>query len=210
MKFLEEKLEGMSVAERKEMAAHLRVSIRTVDYWRQGEKKPRPEQVGAVINYLKLETQEIVDFLYEYGHLPKAHVPKIQPKPIPVISWISAGKFAEPIDSWPVGVSAEGDPVTIRKKVSSNAFALIVQGDSMETRYKNGDMIIVDPALRCEKGEPCVAWCNGGITFKIFDETKKEIKLKPLNNKYEELVVNKKNGNDFRIIGKVVDMVPKL
>lgn len=130
--------------------------------------------------------------------------------PIPVISWVHAGAFHECIDSWPVGVSGEGEPVFSKKNVSPNAFGLRVTGDSMSPRYLDGDIIIIDPSLSHENGEPCVVWLNGEVVFRMIKETDLEIELVPMNDKYPNTVIKKGGRVDFRVIGKVVDMIPKL
>jgi len=47
-------------------------------------------------------------------------------------------------------------------------------GDSMEPRYMEGDIIVVDPSLSCNSGCPCVVCLNGEVSFKIFKETEDE------------------------------------
>ena len=95
-------------------------------------------------------------------------------------------------------------------KVGPNTFALRVEGDSMSPRFLEGDIIIVDPSLACENGDFCIAWLNGEVTFKKLRKNEKEIRLIPLNEKYPEIVIHMDKPVDFRIIGKVVDMIPKL
>ena len=92
----------------------------------------------------------------------------------------------------------------------NNTFALRIEGDSMYPRYMPGDVIVIDPTLRCETGDDCVVCLNGEVTFKRFKETDDDIRLIPLNDKYEDRVIPKNRPIDFRVIGKVVDMKPKL
>jgi SOS-response transcriptional repressor LexA len=75
-------------------------------------------------------------------------IPDRHTKPIPVISWVHAGQFADAVDSWPVGVSGISDPVFSYFKTGPNAFGLIIEGDSMAPRFLPGDVAIVDPAIR--------------------------------------------------------------
>lgn len=129
---------------------------------------------------------------------------------IPVISWVQAGSFKELSDIWPAGVSGEGEPVQSAKKVSSGAFALRVDGDSMAPRYLPGDVIVVDPAAACDNGSPCVCVLNGEAVFKLFRETEEAIILEPLNGKYPEIVIRKERSVDFRVVGKVVDLIANI
>ena len=132
-------------------------------------------------------------------------IPEYINKPIPVISWIKAGNLDIPIQN-----SDIIEHVFSRKKVSPQAFSLIVKGDSMEPRYLEGDKIIVDPEIQCENGDPCIVRINEEVTFKIFNVNDNEIRLKALNKKYPDMVIPKNGKVDFQIIGKVVDMIPKL
>jgi len=137
-------------------------------------------------------------------------IPIPQIKQIPVISWVHAGLFAEPVDTWPNHVSEEGESVISYETVGPCAFALRVVGDSMEPRYFPGDTIIVDPGIRCDNDCPCVVWLNGEVSFKIFKETEDEVRLHPLNDRYPDTTIKKDSRADFKIIGKVVEMRPKL
>lgn len=142
--------------------------------------------------------------------LMSVDVPNRQGKPIPVISWISAGNFTECADRWPAGISGEGDPVYSTKKLNQNVFGLLVVGDSMEPRYLAGDVIIVDPGIGCDNNCPCVIKLNNEVTFKIFYKNDTEIKLSSLNDKYPDTIIRKDSKVDFKVIGKVVDLIPKL
>lgn len=132
------------------------------------------------------------------------------PRPIPVISWVNAGAFADSPDNWPAGVSGEGDPVFSFRKLGPHAFGLRVEGDSMAPRYLPGDTLIIDPEVRCDNGSPCVVCLNGEVTFKLFWESETEIRLQPLNDRYPDTIIRKDSRAEFRVIGKVVDMVPLL
>jgi SOS-response transcriptional repressor LexA len=131
-------------------------------------------------------------------------------RPIPVISWVMAGKFAEAVDCWPEGVSGEDEPVFSRRQLSARAFALRVVGESMETRYKEGDIIVVEPEIEVVTGDPCVAKVAGEVTFKIYYENGTEIRLKALNPKYPDMVFPKDGAVDFCVVGKVVELIPKI
>ena len=171
-----------------------------------------PAYINAILKGKKFGRFRLFDFAEKLGVklFDKEEVPERQERPIPVISWVSAGLFSEGIDAFPVGVSGEGEPVFSRKKVSPQAFGLRVVGDSMSPRYMPGDIIIVDPTLRCDSGCPAVVWINGDVSFKLFKETESEIILSSTNEKYPEIVIKKDRNVDFKIIGRVVDMIPKI
>lgn len=143
-------------------------------------------------------------------HLLSIEPPARHPRAIPVISWVQAGALAEAVDLHAAGVSGEGDPAFSTKNHGPHAFGLRVEGDSMAPRFLPGDIIVVDPDIRCENGCPCVVVLNGEATFKIFRETAEAISLEPMNKKYPEIIVRKDREVDFRVVGKVVDLIPKM
>ena len=152
----------------------------------------------------KLEVSE--DEFYIGMGIP---VPEKQLQPIPVISWVHAGEFAECEDRWPPGVSGVEDPVSTFGKTGPNAFGLRIKGDSMLPRFMPGDIAIVDPHVRCDNGSPCVVSVNGEVQLRLFWDKETEILLKSMNDKYPEIIIKKDSKVDFRVIGKVVDIKAK-
>jgi len=69
-----------------------------------------------------------------------------------------------------------------------------------------GDIAIVDPAIKCDNGTPCVVWVNGEVSIKRFYDGENEIRLVPENDKYPPTIIPKSGRVDFRVIGKVVAM----
>jgi len=127
-------------------------------------------------------------------------------KTVPVISWVHAGMFEECVDMWPVGISGEGEMVPVLVNVSDYAFALRVVGDSMEPRYIEGDIIIVDPMAPVNSGDKCVVKINEDVSFKIMKERDDVFLISSLNTKYPEQIIRKDSDVDFKVIGKVVGM----
>lgn len=96
------------------------------------------------------------------------------------------------------------------KKTSEFAFALKIEGDSMEPRFMAGDVIIIDPALKCETGDFCIFKLNDEITFKRLVEHDSEIRLVALNDKYPDIVIRKERKVNFEVIGRVIDLKPRI
>lgn len=124
---------------------------------------------------------------------------------VPLISWVQAGAWAEVIDNHQPGQAEEWRLTTA--KVSKNAFALRVKGDSMTNpngspSIPEGYIIIVDPYRQAENGDLIVARLDDSMeaTFKklVIDGGLRY--LKPLNPAYPVIQIN---GN-CTIVGKVV------
>lgn len=133
-------------------------------------------------------------------------IPTYQNRPIAVVSQVQAGLFTDiPLDSW------HEEPVFSTQKVSPSAFGLKVHGDSMAERFREGDVIIVDPEKSVRLGDLCVVTVRDeAATFKRYNEMNGYIILEALNPKYEAQMIKKNGEVPFRILGKVVDVKMKL
>ena len=78
-----------------------------------------------------------------------------------------------------------------------NAFAVRVVGDSMEPRYREGDVAIFSPAAPVHSGDDCfVRFAPGSgpgedeSTFKrVFFDGPEQVRLQPLNERYAPTTV---------------------
>lgn len=70
----------------------------------------------------------------------------------------------------------------------THAFALMVEGDSMESPYGdslfNGCIVFVDPALEARAGDYVIAQSGEGLTLKQLVKDSNSSWLKPLNSRY--------------------------
>ena len=103
---------------------------------------------------------------------------------VPLISWVAAGSWRDVADPYPVGEGEGLVPVTCR--AGPNAYALRVQGDSMEPVFPNGSVIIVDPAVDPHHGSYVVVRLDEAeqATFKQLVVDGGARYLKPLNPRY--------------------------
>lgn len=119
---------------------------------------------------------------------------------VPLISWTTAGKWAETQDPHTPGEAEEW--IVSTATVGPNAFALRVIGDSMEPKIPDGSIVIIDPSRSYQHGSIVLAkrvndqeatlkqlWYDGAVP-----------KLRPLNPRYAILDM----PNDTRIIGVAV------
>jgi SOS-response transcriptional repressor LexA len=95
-------------------------------------------------------------------------------------------------------------------KCSERTFALRIKGDSMEPRFSEGDVIIVDPDLRPHPGDYVVASTENGeeATFKKYrvvgmDRSGHEVfELVPLNSDYPVL---RSDALGLTVIGVMIE-----
>lgn len=103
---------------------------------------------------------------------------------VPLLSSVQAGAFKEILDSDYSG----GDGVTMiptTVPVNRYTFALRVQGDSMEPRFTEGMLLIVEPELDAQHGDYVIV--KNGSEETVFKQLVKDGAdwfLKPLNPRY--------------------------
>ena len=127
---------------------------------------------------------------------------------IPVVSYVRAGHMAEAVDPYPVG-DAEEWILTDQLELSAGAFALRIRGDSMLPEFREGDTVIIDPAIAPLPGDYVVAK-NGDneATFKkyrprgINEHGNPVFELVPLNDDYPSM---RSDRTPIRIIGTMIE-----
>jgi SOS-response transcriptional repressor LexA len=121
---------------------------------------------------------------------------------VPLISWVQAGAWCAVNDIFQPGDADEFYPTTA--KVGKNAFALRVRGDSMEPKFQDGCIIIVDPDKESYNGAFVVVRESDTdeATFKQLQIDGSRRYLKPVNPRYPIMEMR----SETLICGVVVKM----
>ena len=132
----------------------------------------------------------------------------IRPDRIPLLSKIPGGSPISFSDGeYPAGF---GEEYVDRGDVTDpNAFALIVEGDSMSPRINSGDIVIIAP------NTPIISRSIAAVTIRNEDHTLKtvmflnngKVLLQPENDNYDPIVLDK---NDVKFVGRVIERREKL
>lgn len=111
---------------------------------------------------------------------------------VPLVSWVAAGNWREVVDPYPAGEGERLVPVT--RRVGKNAYALRVQGDSMEPVFPNGSIIIVDPDAEPRQGSYVIVRLDDAeqATFKQLVVDGGARYLKPLNPRYPVMTIKER------------------
>jgi phage repressor protein C with HTH and peptisase S24 domain len=157
--------------------------------WRQVvkkvvDKKAPAKQLGKLLTRSKLK-------------IKKRGSPIAPGRLVPVINKVSAGYPRDFNDlDYPVGIA--DDYVRCPDLHDPNAFAVRVVGDSMEPKFREGDIVIFSPATEVHNGDDCFVRfaMPHETTFKrIFFESGKKIRLQPRNDKYPPSIIDGKRIN---------------
>jgi SOS-response transcriptional repressor LexA len=110
----------------------------------------------------------------------RSRVPSNSIKTIPVISWVHAGEagnYEELPDSWQNIIPTECQ--------DKKAFGVYLEGDSMEPKFSEGDVLIVQPSEEAHSGCLVVArFLTDGVIFRRCEMIGGVIRLIPLNERY--------------------------
>jgi len=132
---------------------------------------------------------------------------------VPLVSFVEAGVWSDSNDPYPrgQGMEAIGIDPELAAHLSRVAFALKVQGASMEPEFSAGDVIIVDPNIQPRPGDFVVAKLDGEekATFKRYrdrgtdQDGTRVIELVPSNPDYPTLRID--SSNPGKIIATMVE-----
>ncbi len=116
---------------------------------------------------------------------------------VPVINKVAAG-YPNDFDDldYPVGVA--DDYVRCPDVHDPNAFAVRVVGDSMEPKFKEGNIVVFSPDAEVSNGDDCFVRFTTPheTTFKrAFFEPDNKVRLQPRNENYSPIIVDGKRIN---------------
>lgn len=188
---------GISLREAAKLTGMSHVNVKDIE----GDKiQP---SFGKVINLLKAYKADIQDFLREIGYLAQNIEPALIGKltPVPIISWVAAGRWQEACDAFQPGDADEWLASDVK---GQNIFAVRVKGDSMEPEFTEGDVILIDPHIKPNPGDYVIVRNDEGeATLKQLRVYGKLQVLHPLNSKYKDIELSEKH--EYVIVGKVVE-----
>lgn len=129
-------------------------------------------------------------------------------RPVPLISWVTAGRLADVEDNHLPGRADEWI-APARSRPGPRAFALTVVGDSMDgpgpgPSFPEGTVLIVDPDQAPTPGRYVIAKDVGtqGATFKRLMSDGARWYLRPLNPAYPTVEID---SPAIRVVGVVVE-----
>jgi SOS-response transcriptional repressor LexA len=188
----------------REVAKRAGISDAHVLYIENEKRKPT---FDVVMKLLKALDADIQEFLQETGYLPVNVEPAALKKlrPVPVVSWVMAGKRELISDTFQPGEADEWIESDVKGK---HVFALRIKGDSMEPEFKEGEVVIINPHVEAKPGDYVIVKNDEEeATFKQLKVYGDTTVLHPLNPKYPDIELKK--GNKYKIVGKVVEKKKK-
>ena len=124
----------------------------TIGHWLRGRRTPETlEQFRSLARCLDTS----YSWLLTGAEESEQEVSNVEPGPDirgihPLISWVQAGKWCEIMDDFAPGDAEEWIPCPVN--CGPQTFVLRVVGVSMEPRFREGELVFVDPSRRAENG----------------------------------------------------------
>ncbi|REF09738.1 LexA family protein [Pantoea ananatis] len=187
-----------------ELAERVGTSQQAIEQLENGKTK-RPRYLPELARALGCEIDWLITGTKSGTNVAPA---ELGSKRIPVLSYVQAGLWTESQEyrSYDGGMSY----LLVDDEVSNNAFALIIEGDSMAPKFNAGDKIIVDPEVYPVPGDFVVALdgVKNQTVFKKFRPTGVDshgndiYELVPLNDDFPTL---RSETGKLSIIGTMVE-----
>lgn len=181
------------------LADKLGIHKSTLSKYEKGVRNIPMEDIPAIAEGLGMSIEELL--------LEEAPVTPVQITTAPVLSKVSAGMPMYSEENIVDYIYLPAHEVKAGKEV----FGLVVEGDSMNQEFKEGDVVIVEKDSIVENGEIGVVMVNGyNATLKQVKYVKDSIILMPKsdNPAHDPQIYNK--DDEVKIIGKVVGMHRKI
>jgi SOS-response transcriptional repressor LexA len=170
-----------------------------------GQTLPHPakaQKVSATFN------RPVAWFFGDDSSIPRSLAAQLQAEkksqPVPVISWASAGRGGDYAD-----LSGQIDEYLNTDCKDLNAYALILEGDSMTPEFRAGDRIVFMPNDQPKNGDVVVARLEEGgeVFFKLyhtFGPNNEMVRLTSYNPVYPSLEFRR---DQFRFIHPMHSLV---
>ncbi|MCX7614819.1 MAG: XRE family transcriptional regulator [Clostridiales bacterium] len=179
----------------KELGHVIGVAESTMSLYETGKRQPDYKNLKSLADYFDVTIDSLLD--REYPSESKGIK-------IPVLGRVQAGIPVEAVED-----IIDFEEITPEMASLGDLFALIVKGDSMEPRIKEGDIVIVRKQPDLESGEIGVILINGNdATVKKILKYEQGISLVPFNPAYSpHFYPNSEIENlPVTIIGRVIEL----
>lgn len=178
---------------RDDIARYVGISVTAVGNWERDETDLSAENLIKIAKLLRTSPDYI---LFGKNHVAESSATyRTDIQKVPLISSVQAGNWREAVDTFAPGDAEEW--IETDAKVSPQAFALRVTGDSMLNPYGSpsipeGAVVIVDPNIEATSGRIVVAKLTDSqeVTIKRLVIDGPNAMLMPLNPAYPAIHIN--------------------
>lgn len=173
----------------------LGLTASTISDWVNGKKYPRVDAMQRLADLLGVTIADLTDDQNARTPLPAGLSP-VRVRRIPIIGHVAAG----------VPIMAEREYEEYEDDTYGIAcdYVLRVEGDSMEPRILDGDVVYVRQQPDVDDGQIAVVGVDDSVTLKVIYHMPGGLQLVSLNPKYKPMIYTQDNTDYLAIIGKAV------
>ncbi len=181
----------------KEAAAKLEMPYTTYVNYEKGTREPNSETLIKLAKFFDTS----IDYLLgksETSEIPPGFSPLPEMEQVPLVGRIACGK-----------------PITAEENLEGRVsiptewhatFTLMCEGDSMEPRIKDGDLVAIRKDVQVENGQIAAVRIGDEATLKHVYLHPDYIELRPENPSYPSIIRRLEEMNDVTIEGKAVGL----
>jgi SOS-response transcriptional repressor LexA len=187
----------------EKISKEIAIPASTISTWERGAALPKGRNLRKICEFYGISS----DRLLNPSNVRPA--PKLKGlRRVPVVASMRAG-FLDNIAADYEDIASQIDEMIETDCQDQNAFALIVEGDSMQPRFFAGDRVVIAPNYEPRNGDPVCARLekDGKTVFKIYRQSGDTVRLESLNPDYGPEEFHKEA---FRWIYPAVDLKAKL
>ena len=179
------------------IVSQLGLTASTVSDWVHGKKYPRVDAMQRLADLLGVSMAELTtaDAPSVTRPLPAGLSP-VRKRRIPMIGHVAAGV--------PIMAEREYEEYEDDTYGISCDYVLRVEGDSMEPRIMDGDVVYVREQPDVDDGQIAVVGVDDSVTLKVVYHIQHGLQLISLNPKYKPMIYNRDNTDYLAIIGLAV------
>jgi len=196
---------------RNDLVDDLNIAYMTISDWINAKTYPRIDKIEMLAHYFQIEKSDLIEYHGNKSIIDdivdiSSQLQEVRQQKVYNFAEneLEEQRYLEEHHDEYHGQTAAGAPIEGQQPVpfvGAETVNLLVNGDSMEPNFHDGDIIEYHPQPELENGEIGVFAVNGGITMKKFRRNS-DIRLESLNKKYEDIII--KETDDFSILGKVI------
>lgn len=184
------------------------ISKSSVNMYERDEREPGIETIEAIADVFNVDLDYLLGKSDVKNRFPITDfINNLSPVQVPVLGSVPAGIPLEAIEDI---IDYEEIPAEMAR--AGEYFALRIRGDSMEPRFKEGDVVIVRKQESVDNGQVAVVMVNGNdATVKKFYKTPAGVMLVGNNPSFTPLNYTPEQVEQLpvRVIGRVVELRAK-
>jgi len=183
----------------KELAQELGMSAANLSNYKKGKGRSIPykwlifvaKKIGRSVDWV------LYGKVLNDGHWVDCPDGYCIPRRIPVLSMSEAGKISENIGM--ISRCYADENIWVAEACGLNTFAFKIKGDLMEPRFREGEVILIDPSKDYKSGDFVLVKDGNDTVFRQLVIDGKSVFLKPFNPRYP---IKNMTGLEYKIIGK--------